>query len=73
MSDLNMFIRTADNMNELIADFNNFDLNIHTEDILEIRAEEFIELWGKVKSMLSRYMNVEGGLKKTRSESQEGK
>ena len=44
MSDLNKFINAADRLIELITDFNDYDSNSHTEDILEIHSEEVTEL-----------------------------
>ena len=45
------------NENELIADLNDINPSSHTEDTLEIHAEEIMELWDKVKLMYTRYMN----------------
>ena len=61
---MSKFIRAADSLIELVADFNDINPSSHTEDTLEIHAEEIIELWGKVKLMYSRFMNEESGLKR---------
>ena len=57
MSDLNMSIKAADRMIELFTDFNDYDSNSHTEDILEIHSEEITELWVKVKLRYSKCTN----------------
>ena len=70
MSELNKFIKAADRLSELIADFNNFDSNSHTEGTLEIHLEEMTELWVKVKLSYFKYTNEDKVSIKIRSETQ---
>ena len=61
ISDLNKFIKTADNLSELIADFNDFDSNSHTEYTLDMHSEKITELWVKVSTqMKTRSSKYEG-------------
>ena len=57
MSNSNKLTKIADRLIELITDFNDYDSNSHTEDILEIHSEEITELWVKVKLRYSKCTN----------------
>ena len=71
MPDMGKFLNAAETLIELIADFNDINPSSHAEDILQIHAEEVVELWSTVILVYSRYMDGESDRKKTRPQSQE--
>ena len=69
MSELNKFIKAAESFIELIADFNDFDSNSHTEDTLEINSEGNTLV--KMKLSYSRYTSECKVSNKLRSETKD--